>query len=187
MSHKSPLPLALLVVALTIAVITPAWAHGGGAPRLINEAVGPYILSAWTNPDPPQVGRLHVTAALADAASGEPVTTPEITVYARAPHHDVIEATMSHEDAVTPYFYDADFEIPYTGDWTIELQIREGDWEGKASFPLYIEPAPINKNIIRLAAFATLVVLGLGWWFWGRHPRKKRTRKRIFMPRPPEK
>ncbi len=179
----------LMVVGLILTLLGlggMAWAHGGGTPRLVNEPLGPYWLSAWTNPDPPQVGELHVTAALARADTGEPVTDPKITVFARAPHRDVIESVMDHEDATTPYFYNTDFDIPYAGTWTIELVVQDGAWEGRTSFPLEIQPAPINKNLIRLAAFATLVVLFTGWWFWGRHPRKKRVRKRIFMPRPDE-
>ncbi len=175
---------SLLLLLLGSAVVS---AHGGGEPRLINEPLGDYWLSTWTNPAPPRVGKVHVTAALARTDTGEPVTEPQITVYARgASRHDVIEAVMNHEDAAIPYFYDADFEAPYAGEWTIELVVKEGDWEGRASFPLKIEPAPINENMIRLAAFLTLLVLATGWWFWGRKPRKRRARKRIFMPWPDE-
>jgi hypothetical protein len=177
----------LLAVLILLSVSAATGAHGGGTPQLVNEPLGPYWLSAWTYPDPPQVGELHVTAALARSETGEPVTEPVITVYARGvSKNDVIEAVMGHDDAATPYFYNADFDVPYAGEWTIELVVREGDWEARASFPLEVQPAPINKNLIRLAAFVTLVFLFIGWWFWGRKPRKKRVRKRIFMPRPDE-
>ena len=172
-----------LFASFLVAMIVHA--HGGGTPRLVNEPLDPYWLSVWTYPEPPQVGELHVTAALARSDTGEPVTEPAITLHARGvSRHDDITATMSHNDAATPYFYEADFEVPYAGSWTIELVVKEGDWEERASFPLTVQPAPIDKNLIRLAAFVTFVFLGIGWWFWGRKPRKKRTRKRIFMPRP---
>ncbi|HHB90929.1 MAG TPA: hypothetical protein ENK60_06435 [Anaerolineae bacterium] len=176
-----------LFLALLLGSRLVVWAHGGGTPRLVNEPLGPYWLSAWTYPDPPKVGELHVTAALARSDTGEPVVEPTITVYARgSSRHDVLEAVMSHDDAATPYFYNVDFDVPYAGEWTIELVVREGSWEEMASFPLVVEPAPINTNLIRLAAFVTLAFLFIGWWFWGRKPRRKRVRKRIFMPRPDE-
>ncbi len=181
-----PRRLLLLTLAAWLLAMPVAWAHGGGTPRLVNEPLGPYWLSVWTQPDPPQVGELHVTAALARTDTGEPVTEPVITVYARSPHGDEIQAPMAHEDAAIPYFYDTDFQIPYAGTWTIELQVQEAGWESRASFPLEIQPAPINKTYIRLTAFATLVVLFTGWWFWGRKPRAKRPRKRIFMSHPDE-
>ncbi len=180
-------PSVLLALLAFFALAALARAHGGGTPQLVNEPLGPYWLSVWTQPDPPQVGELHVTAALARTDTGEPVTAPVIIVYARGVNkNDVIEAGMSHDDAATPYFYNTDFEVPYAGDWTIELVVKEGDWEGRASFPLTVAPAPIDKNLIRLAAFVTLAFLGIGWWFWGRKPRQKKTRKRIFMSRPDE-
>ncbi|HID33314.1 MAG TPA: hypothetical protein EYP25_01850 [Anaerolineae bacterium] len=180
------LTLSLTLMAL-FSLAALARAHGGGTPQLVNEPLGPYWLSAWTYPDPPQVGELQVTAALAKSDTGEPVTEPVITVYVRgASKSDVFEKVMTRDDAATPYFYNADVDVPYAGTWMVELVVREGDWEGRASFPLTIQPAPINENLIRLAAFLTLAFLFTGWWFWGRKPRKKRVRKRIFMPRPDE-
>ena len=171
----------LLLLLLWVA---PARAQEPGVPRIQDEALGPYQLTVWTSPEPPQVGRLHVTARLL-AETGEPTTAPALTLHARAPHRDVIEATM-HPDGQDA-LYQADLDIPYTAIWTIELDMDDGERTETTSFSLDIQPAPIDKNLIRLGAFATLVVLFIGWWFWGRHPRKKRVRKRIFMPRPDEK
>ena len=146
-------PSVLLALLAFFALAALARAHGGGTPQLVNEPLGPYWLSVWTQPDPPQVGELHVTAALARTDTGEPVTAPVIIVYARGVNkNDVIEAGMSHDDAATPYFYNTDFEVPYAGDWTIELVVKEGDWEGRASFPLTVAPAPIDKDQAALIA-----------------------------------
>ena len=174
------------VLLLVFALISGrVWAQEGPKPQLTDEPLGPYLLSVWTEPEPPRVGRLHVTAALALADSGEPTTKPAITIYARAPHRDVIEATLL-PDSAAPQLYEATLDIPYTAVWTIEVAVKDGAWEEKTSFSLDIQPAPVNQNLVRLGAFAALVVLVVGWWFWGRHPRKKRVRKRIFMPRPDE-
>jgi len=182
MRKKSLTLLLFLTACFTLASL--AQAHGGGTPQLVNEPLGPYWLSAWTQPDPPQAGQLHVTAALARSDTGEPVTEPEISLHAQdSSLHDAITKRMAHEDAATPYFYEADFDVPHAGTWAIELTVRDGDWEERASFTLEIQPASINENLIRLAAFVTLVFLGIGWWFWGRKPLKKRTRERIFMSR----
>ncbi len=190
MMQQRNIRLQILLITLLLLALNGAGAiaraDGDGTPRLVDKSLGPYQLSVWTEPEPPQVGTLRITAALVQANTGETVSAPAIQVFARAPHTDVLEATMGHGDASQPDLYDAVFEIPYAAQWTIELAVDDGEWQGSVSFPLDIEPAPINNNLIRLAAFLTLVVLGIGWWFWGRHPRKKRTRKRIFMPRPDE-
>lgn len=151
-------------------------------PPVADKALGPYRISVWISPAPAQVGKLHIRVALTQAQTEDPTTTPVITAYARALHTDVFEHKMT-PDAT---FYTTDFDIPYAGPWTIELRVQDGAWEDSLSIPLEIQPAPIDKNLIRLAAFLTLVFLGIGWWFWGRKPRKKRARKRIFMPWPDE-
>ncbi len=174
------------VLLLALALISGrVWAQEGPTPQLADEPLGPWLLSVWIEPEPPRVGRLYVTAALARADSGVPATGPAITIYARAPHRDVIESTLL-PDSTTPRLYEAALDIPYAAVWTIELSVRDGAREVKTSFLLDVRPAPVNQNLVRLGAFATLVVLGVGWWFWGRHPRKKWVRKRIFMPRPDE-
>jgi len=157
-----------------------------GPPRLENEPLGPYRLSVWTRPNPARVGELHVSATLTRSDSDAMATAPIVKVYARGvSKHDVIETTMRRDEDAVPRYH-ATLNVPYAGAWVIELVVMEGDWEGRASFPLEVQPAPIDKNLIRLAAFLTLVFLLTGWWFWGRKPRKKRVRKRIFMPRPDE-
>ena len=186
-SFRLPFFVKTGILLLAFALMSGSvWAQEEPRLQLEDEPLGAYRLSVWTAPEPPRVGALHVTAALNQADSGDPATSPVITIYARAPYKDVIEAKMTPGQDATPALYAATLDIPYTANWTIEVAVKDGDWEGRASFPLEIQPAPINKNLIRLGAFATLVVLISGWWFWGRHPRKKRVRKRIFMPRPDE-
>ncbi len=179
MRAKMALLATALLAALNFGFVVRAQE---GAPHLDNAPLGPYRISVWTEPQPARVGALHVRATLTSTERDEGVTAPEITAYARALHTDVFEQKMTPDAS----FYTADFDIPYAGPWTIELRVRDGDGADSVSFPLEVQPAPIDKNMIRLAAFLTLAFLGVGWWFWGRKPRKKRVRKRIFMPRPDE-
>ena len=171
--------IALLLI--TFLLTSPASAQDDGGQRLQEARVGAYKISVWTGPEPPVHGPMRVTVQLMDATSGEMTTTPEITVLARAPHRDVLQAQMTPDDGGR---YTAEITIPYAELWTINLVVKDNAVKTQISFPLDIQAKPINENLIRLGAFAMLVVLVSGWWFWGRHPRKKKTRKRIFMPRP---
>ncbi len=84
--HRTLILQSLILIGLFLGLLllTPTFvlAHGGGTPQLTNAAVGPYLLSAWTNPDPAIVGELHITVALALAESGEAVTDPTVRVAA---------------------------------------------------------------------------------------------------------
>ena len=176
------LTIALLTIVSLLAAVT-ARAQDDGQLRIDERQIGEYRLSVWSDPDPVTVGKLHISARLSADDATEQTPHPEITAFARAPHKDVLDSAMIRGD---DGLYATDFDIPYAGAWTIELVVKDGNIEETVSFPVDIQPAPINENLIRLGAFLTLVVLGTGWWFWGRHPRKKRVRKRIFMPRPDE-
>ena len=184
--HSKRLSRTLTIGFLTIVSLLMAFtvrAQDDGTLRIEDEQVGDYRLSVWSSPEPAIVGKLHITARLAPDGADDQAPEPEIMALAHAPHKDVLESAMIRD---VSGLYVTDFDIPYAGEWTIELVVTDGGSEERASFPVDIQPAPINKNLIRLGAFLMLVVLGTGWWFWGRHPRKKRVRKRIFMPRPDE-
>jgi hypothetical protein len=172
----------LLLLAVLWLLTQPTLAQDDGPERLHQAAVGAYTISVWTGPEPPVHGPIHIVAQLTRAESGESVTTPEVTLIARAPHHDVLQVVMTPQNGR----YAADITIPYAETWIFELVVKDDLNKAQVAFPLDIQTRPIDENMIRLGAFATLVVLVSGWWFWGRHPRKKKVRKRIFMPRPDE-
>jgi len=173
--------IALLVAAALLMAFS-CTAQDDGDKKLDDETVGPYQLSVWVSPEPPIVGSLRIAAQLRASETDALTTAPTITITASAPHTDVLEWDMMR----MAESYAADIDLPYAATWQIEIHVEDGTHKATASFPLHVQPAPIDNNLVRLAAFATLVVLATGWWFWGRHPRKKRVRKRIFMPRPDE-
>ena len=170
--------ILVVFIALTWWLIpTLALAGEGdpGQPQVVDQPVGAYRLWVWTSPDPAQVGPVQVVARL-ETADGQPATDASVVLYARAPHRDVLDEVMQVEDGL----YRAEVDIPYAATWTLTIEVGGAS----QSFPLEVQPRPIDKNLIRLAAGVTLVFFGIGWWFWGRHPRKKKVRKRIFMPWP---
>ena len=122
-----------------------ALAHGGGTPQLTNQPAGDYLVSAWTTPDPATIGTLHVTVALQNASSGEPVTDADVQVVAHPLEGESAEiaTAATRDDALTPYFYEADITIPDAGLWQIELALvkAEGAAAERLGFVLEIEGA----------------------------------------------
>ncbi len=134
-------------------------AHGGGEPQLTNELVGPYLLSAWTNPDPPQVGELHITLALALATTGDALTEPEIRVIATHANGDAISALASHEGALTPFFYEADIAFPKAGLWQIQVTVQGTEGAGNAGFSLDVQEQATNWLLIGVIGVVAIAVL----------------------------
>lgn len=152
----------LALAALWLALAGAALAHGGGQPQLILAPVGPYQLTAWTNPEPPVVGVLHLTLALAMAESGAAVTTAEIEVVAAAMTGAAppLRGKASTEGAATPYFYEIDLELPAPGPWQITVAVAGA---GRVSFPLEVQPRPRSLLLPIAATILLLLLAGLGW------------------------
>ncbi len=158
-----------LLMAITVCVLVaflaglPVLAHGGGKPQLTNEPVGAYLLSAWTSPDPAVVGKVHVTAALADASSGAAVTEPAIHVTAAQAGGPAVEADATHANAAVPIFYEADMELPATGEWQFSLAVAGPAGTGTATFILPVRPAGPNWLPIGLVGVGVVLVAAVGW------------------------
>jgi len=151
--------LCLLVLAVPI-----VGAHGGGTPQLTNTEVGPYWISVWTQPDPPQVGDLHLTAALAEPGvlsaslkeAGPPILNALIEVQLQPLDRpgEIISAVASHESAVNKLFYEADLDVPYPGRWEVTLLVSGPDGgSGTVNFELeVVEGSTINMSWLLIRA-----------------------------------
>jgi hypothetical protein len=159
--------LCLLVILMPAAgpAARPAVAHGGGAPQLTNEPVGPYLLSLWSDPDPAVVGALHLTLAVADAASGAPVTAAEVTVTARN-GATRLTAPASHEGALVPEFYEVDFDLPAAGEWQFDINISGEAGSGQAGFALTAAAGATNWLLIALVGLGGAAAGWVGWLLW---------------------
>jgi hypothetical protein len=60
------------IIGLTLLlVVANTRAHGIGTPRVVNQPAGPYLLSAWTDPDPLRMDETHVVVGVTNAATNE--------------------------------------------------------------------------------------------------------------------
>ena len=150
--------LALLLAMSLLLVLAPlAAAHGGGVPQLVNEPTGPYWLSVWTSPDPPQAGKpLHFTVGLAEPGSGREAGAPVlgaevlVTVSPAQGTAPPVQASAKNANAANRMFYEADLTLPATGVWSVEIGVAGSEGEGSASFDLEVVEAS-----------------GANWLLWG--------------------
>jgi hypothetical protein len=165
MSYLSPLTLVALFLGLLLLPTPLSLAHGGGTPQLTNEPVGPYLLSAWTNPDPAVVGEMHITVALALAETGDAVTDPTVRVMAspQDSQGDAISVVASHEGALTPIFYEADLDFSHAGPWRIQIKVAGNEGSGGAGFQLEVREKGLNWLLVGIIGSVAVVVVWMGW------------------------
>jgi hypothetical protein len=167
--------LACLWVGLVWA--WPSAAHGGGVIRIAAASLGPYQLSVWTAPEPPRVGRVHVTVGLAAATDGAPVTGETVHVTAYGPEGAApVRVMATHEGALVPVLYEADLFLPTPGAWRFEVDVAG---VGSADFSLQVGEAAPNWPLYGLIGVA--VVVG-GWVVMVRGRRQPSRRRRTAAP-----
>ena len=158
----------LLLTLLVLLPTSTALAHGGGTPQLIQAPAGPYEVYAWTNPTPVRAGTLHVTVAVTDPASGEPVLNVPVEVTASPASGAPIASPATHDQATIKSYYETDLEIPSEGPLQVTISFQAPQGPGEASFSVDVQPRSFTNWLV--IGVAGLVLIVAGWFFW---PKKK--------------
>jgi len=77
-------------------------------------------------PDPPVVGRDHVTLRLRDA-TGRPVTGAQLLGLWLMPEHAHLEQSSLQETIAAPGTYEADVPLSMAGAWLADINVRMAD------------------------------------------------------------
>jgi len=161
--------LGLLAACATLASVAPVQAHGGGTPQLVAAPSGPYQVYAWTNPDPPRAGVVHVTVALVEPATQRPVLNAAVQIVAMPDEGgQPVASPATHENAVIKTYYEADLDLPAAGLWQFTVVHNDAAGSGSASFALDVRPAAVNWRPVAIGA--VLAVIAAGAWFAMRKP-----------------
>lgn len=159
----------LLLALLAVLPASTALAHGGGTPQLVQAPAGPYLVYAWTNPTPVRVGTLHVTVALTNPATDEPILdVPVEVILTPAGGGAPVSARATHEKATIKSYYETDVEIPAEGPWRATITFQAPQGPGEAGFDVDVQPRSISRWL--LIGVGGVVVVVVGWFFW---PKKK--------------
>lgn len=131
------------VVGLALAVVADdAGAHGGRV-RLAKVPAGPYLVSVWTQPDPPRVGPLDVSLAVMEPATERALLDATARVVL-APAGDPGAAVVGQLEAgagESPFLYHAELEVPRAGPWRAVVSVEGPAGAGEVGFDLAVEPA----------------------------------------------
>ena len=157
--------LWLAIATLALAGHAPAvLAHGGGTPQLVQAPSGPYEIYTWTNPEPPRSGLVHVTVALVDPATQQPVLNADVQIVATPGEgKQPVSAPATHQNAVIKTYYEADLELPTAGPWQISVVHSDRGGSGSADFTLNVQPAARNWRPVAIGA--VLAVIAVAAWF----------------------
>lgn len=179
----------LLSLGLLILSVGRVLGHGIGTPQQLNVPSGPYLLSIWTDPEPLRVNNTHVTVAVMNSETREPILTGVQVTVQLQPQPSVDPSTgrtamASPDDTVNKLFYAAIFDdLPAPGLWqaTVLVSGPAGPGEEVLFEVEVLPPQPFNwlwPGLIGLS------VVAVGWLMrsWRKKPPQKRPLKRRTAP-----
>lgn len=143
------LAAVVVVAGLLSAVLAfrpaSASAHGMGTPQLLNVPAGPYLLSAWTDPNPLRADETHVVVAvIAPDTQQMVVSGVEVSItMTSAADPDVVHRQTAGRDYVNQLLHSAEFNDHVTeGTWRVGISATgERGVSDEITFDVEIDPA----------------------------------------------
>lgn len=162
--------LALLLVGFACSEVRA----NGGTLRLASAPAGPYVVSAWTQPDPPRIGRIDVSVAVMQPGTGEPVLDARARLVAEPKWHggSVARTELQRGGGGNLLLYHGEVEASGEGRWRLTIEVEGPAGRGQAAFGLDVVPP--NPVVWWLLGAASTVVVGLLGWRWARPARRPR-------------
>ncbi len=153
-----------LLVALAHAAVVGA--HGIGRPRILNAASGPYLVSAWTDPDPLREDETHVVVAVTDPTTREPIITEvEVTVRMQSlADAQTVLTEKAGSDNTNLLLFAAEFnDQVIEGPWQVGILVN-GERGAGEEVTFEVEIAPGRGFNLLWLGLGGLVVLIAGWF-----------------------
>ncbi len=165
MNRHALISRILIAALVVLAVAATVEAHGIGTPRVVNQPAGPYLLSAWTDPDPLREDETHVVVGVTDATTNEPIVTGvEVAVTLTSAADPAVAFTeIAAADSVNRLLYAVEFNDQLAaGRWLVSLRVSGAPGLGEGvTFPIDVEPARgFNWLWLGIGGLAAIV---LGW------------------------
>ena len=150
--------LVLVMLAWPVA----SQAHVGAPyPVLLEEAVGPYLVSALADPDVGK-GTFYVLVTLVSGEPGPAGTTVTAWVEPEDGHQALSGHQAEREDTRYGERFVAEVPFDAEGPWQVQLAIEGPAGEGEVAFPVRVTPSGIGW-LAMVACLLPFVVLGALW------------------------
>jgi hypothetical protein len=152
---------------LVLAATSPPACADGGALRF-SEMRGGYRISVFTAPTPFRQGPVDISVMVQDWKTGEPLACNGVTIRMTRPGQPALEYPATAEAATNKLFRAAQFELPTSGRWEVQVQVDGhygpavigGELEAAAALPRWQELWPwIGWPVLAIALFAIHGVL----------------------------
>ena len=142
-----------MVVLITV-LCAPAVLANGGSLRLDREPLGPYVVSAWTEPAPPRTGRLDISVAVMKPETGAPVLDGEVRVRAQSVDSPGLPSivVLGLGNGGNALLHHGEVALPRPGLWRLTILFGGPGGSGEADFALDVRQRAFWPWIIAVVA-----------------------------------
>lgn len=147
------------VCVLLLVAFSQVSAHGCGQVMINSQRSDNTVVTVCQFPAPAITGINHITVALSDDTTRQPILNREVTVYAQS-ETQTLALPATHDNATNRLLYEADFNLREVGEWQFEIEI-EGVSE-PLSFSAELASAPLF-SAERIAAIVAVFAVILIW------------------------
>jgi hypothetical protein len=156
--------IRLMVLGLAVILLgsQSVSGHGLGKQTIKQQEAGPYVVSAWIDPESPEVDEeMHVTVSV--EVETEPFTDAEVSLTAHYQDGDANDVSdrATHEGAVNQLFYEGELALPEVGAWSVEIGIDGEPGPAQISFDVDVLETTGNA-LLQLLGIIIVGVLVLG-------------------------
>jgi hypothetical protein len=149
-------------VALLLCGVCPAVARADGGTLRLSEQQGDYRISVFTAPTPWRVGPVDVSVLVQDATTGDPLPDVVVTIGLDRPGASLLKQATAGA-ATNRLFQAAEFELPDSGRWQIDVSVRGPRGTASCSCAVVAgEPLPSWLRLSPWIAWPAGVVLLFG-------------------------
>jgi hypothetical protein len=155
----------LVLVACAWLTIDHHWLRADGGRVCWSGTSSAYRLTVFAEPVPLRQGVIDLSLFVQDSRKLTPVSGAK-AIFALIPPDSttpLLEAEATRENATSPLFEAAQFNVPVTGRWQVKLVVSEPDGSFFSTlFPLQI--APPQPRVWSMAFWIALPVVPISWF-----------------------
>jgi hypothetical protein len=182
--HRSKLIARLwrrsLLLAVALSTLSLRAQADGGLMQL-HQTAGPFVVTVFAAPNPPRVGLVDVSVLAQNRADGRAALDVEVFVRLRSAGGTIVAGRATREASRNKPLYSASMNLPYAGEWELEVIIKKGKSADRAFGQLSVAaPKPFLLSYWRSLSMPWVVVtlFIMNQWLKRRAASRRRPRPR---------
>jgi hypothetical protein len=178
-----PVVVSVIVGWLLVGIGCPPALADGGSMRLAEEKGG-YRITIFTAPTPFRAGAVDISALVQDASTGVLLTPVKVTIRMTKPGRPALEYPATTEAATNKLFRAAQFELPESGRWEMQVEVEGSHGLAVIGGELEAaEPLPRWRELWLWIGWPALATALFGIHEWRRARRPSRNDRRVLKER----